>query len=84
MSAHAQSSLRFTQPQPEVRQIKISLWLNRENETWSVVIDNQCHSNISASALESLVECAVITAEMSIEGALPADQEHHSRPVIFH
>jgi hypothetical protein len=79
-----QSSIRFSQTQPEVRQITIALWLNRENDTWSVVIDNQRHSNLSALALESLVECAVISAEMSIEGDLPPDQEGHLRPVIFH
>jgi hypothetical protein len=83
-SAHGQSSLRFSQTPPEVRQINISLWQNSENETWSVVIDNQRHSNLSAAALESLVECAVITAEMSLQGDLPPDQERHPRPVIFH
>lgn len=79
-----QSSLRFSQTQPEVRQITISLWLNRENETWSVVIGNQCHSNISSAALESLVECAVISAEMSIQSDLPADLERQLCPVMLH
>lgn len=80
----AQSGLRFSQAEPEVRQIKISLWQNRENKTWSVVIDNQCHSEISASALESLVECAVISAEMALQGDQPPDQERHLHPVMFH
>ena len=55
------------QAEPQMKQIQITVWHNTQQCDWSLQIDGALHRNITTDVLESLVEAALVNAQVSLE-----------------
>lgn len=51
------------------RGIQISLWINDESLNWSLEINGHRHEHVTSDDMESLIEFAVVAAELSLTKA---------------
>jgi len=59
-----------TEPACLGKAIHLILWHNDESLDWSIEIDGQRHEHVTSEVMESLVECALIVAQMSLTRTL--------------